>query len=101
MFRLFYSCLVDAGMNGFLDFLLINKGIEKSKEESSDQYEQGPDCLLFLHLKIARPPIRLQGFGRFVRVVLNRTDIPITGLRQWMTIEVRFIEFAQVYRFAT
>ena len=94
MFRLFYSCPVDPGMNGFLDFLSINKGIEKSKEESSDQYEQGPDCLLFLHLKIGRPPIRLQGFGRFVRVVLNRTDIPVAGLRQWTTVKVRLIELA-------
>ena len=96
MFRLFYSCLVDAGMNGFLDFLSINKGIEKSKEESSDQYEQGPDRLLFLHLKIGRSPIRLQGFGRFVGVVLNRTDIPVAGLGQWTAVEVRLIKLAQV-----
>ena len=55
---------------------------------------------LTLPIEVADPQLNQLESGRFAGVVLNRTDIPITGLRQWMTIEVRFIEFAQVYRFA-
>ena len=44
-------------------------------------------------------PVRLQCFGRFGRVILNCSDIPVASLRQWAPIEVRFIELAQVDRF--
>ena len=50
--------------------------------------------------RIRTSPFRLQCFGRLGRVVLNRTDIPVAGLRQWTTVEVRFIELAEVDRFA-
>ena len=44
-------------------------------------------------------PFRLQCLGRIGRVVLNRTDVPVAGLRQWATVEVGFIELAEVDRF--
>ena len=46
-------------------------------------------------------PIRLQCFGRFGRVILNCSDVPVASLRQWAPVEVRFIELAQVDRFTT
>ena len=44
--------------------------------------------------RIRTSPFRLQCFGRLRRVVLNRTDIPVAGLRQWTTVKVRLIELA-------
>ena len=50
-------------------------------------------CFISLQISILHP-FRLQCFGRLGRVVLNRTDIPVAGLRQWATVEVRFIKLA-------
>ena len=50
-------------------------------------------CFIFLQLSIPHP-FRLQCFGRLGRVVLNRTDIPVAGFRQWTTVEIQFIELA-------
>lgn len=40
---------------------------------------------------IRTSPFRLQCFGRLCCVVLNCTNIPVTGLRQWTTVKVQFI----------
>ena len=48
----------------------------------------------------SRPPFRLHCFGRLGRSILNRADVPVAGLRQWTTVEISFIEFAQVDRLA-
>ena len=45
-------------------------------------------------------PFRLQCFRRTVCTVLDRADIPVAGLGQWTTVEVRFVEIAQVDCFA-
>ena len=54
-------------------------------------FREFPITAFAVFSRIRTSPFRLQCFGGLCCVVLNCTNIPVAGLRQWTTVKVQFI----------